>query len=130
MDVDRARIVLTDEEMQRCKSEGRCFRCFGQGHLSRDCPKKTNRAQGGVTTLRAQDARRGLTTARVAEVDSATTPATTSTAAPPATPSTAGTSVPSSSKIDKRGFAAQVRMMKNEEKEEILDSLFDDPDFS
>jgi Retrotransposon gag protein len=34
---------LTDEEKRRLMTEGRCFFCKQQGHMSRHCPKKPNR---------------------------------------------------------------------------------------
>ena len=41
MEVDAARLgQLTEEEKKRMMTEGRCFRCHLQGHLSRNCPKR------------------------------------------------------------------------------------------
>src|SRR6266404_5813540 len=44
MEVDAAqtRWPLT-EHQEKLKKEGRCFHCEAQGHMSRECPKKTNR---------------------------------------------------------------------------------------
>ena len=46
MDVDNARLnPLSDEDRKKLMSEGRCFRCQFQGHMSRDCPKKGQASQ-------------------------------------------------------------------------------------
>ncbi len=44
MEVDAAqtRCPLT-EHQEKLKKEGRCFHCEAQGHMSRECPKKTNK---------------------------------------------------------------------------------------
>src|SRR6266436_5230066 len=44
MEVDAAqtRRPLT-EHQEKLKKEGRCFHCEAQGHMSRECPKKTNK---------------------------------------------------------------------------------------
>ena len=31
------------EHQEKLKKEGRCFHCKAQGHMSRECPKKTNK---------------------------------------------------------------------------------------
>ncbi len=44
MEVDAAQTTkcpLT-EHQEKLKKEGRCFHCKAQGHMSRECPKKTN----------------------------------------------------------------------------------------
>ncbi|KAH9024991.1 hypothetical protein EDB83DRAFT_2527024 [Lactarius deliciosus] len=125
MDIDRARIALIDEEMQRCRTKGRCFRCFGRGHLSQDCSKTASGcASGGGTTIRAQDnQRRNTTQVRTAEVKPSPT------TAPTIASANVGTPTPSTPKKKGNEFAVQVRTMKNDEKEEILDALFTDEDF-
>jgi hypothetical protein len=41
MDVDTARVdALTTEERQKLLSEGKCFFCRKQGHISKQCPQK------------------------------------------------------------------------------------------
>jgi hypothetical protein len=48
MDIDVVRTnPLSDEERKRLQAEGRCFFCKAQGHVSKGCPKKKNRLQGG-----------------------------------------------------------------------------------
>ncbi len=44
MEVDAAqtRQPLT-EHQEKLKKEGRCFHCEVQGHMSKECPKKTNK---------------------------------------------------------------------------------------
>ena len=45
MEVDAAQTTrrpLT-EHQEKLKKEGRCFHCEAQGHMSRECPKKTNK---------------------------------------------------------------------------------------
>ncbi len=44
MEVDAAqtRCPLTKHQ-EKLKKEGRCFHCKAQGHMSRECPKKTNK---------------------------------------------------------------------------------------
>jgi hypothetical protein len=42
MDVDLAEIGrMSDDERKKLRTEGRCFFCKAQGHMSRQCPKKT-----------------------------------------------------------------------------------------
>ena len=43
---------LNPEEMEACRREGRCFRCFNQGHLAPNCPKPSTRPNGGATNMR------------------------------------------------------------------------------
>ena len=42
MDVDAAQVnaTMTPEERQKLQSEGRCFHCKKQGHISKQCPTK------------------------------------------------------------------------------------------
>ncbi|KAH9161652.1 hypothetical protein EDB89DRAFT_2029722 [Lactarius sanguifluus] len=40
MDVDTIRKATTEDEKQKYRSEGRCFNCGKQGHLSRNCPDR------------------------------------------------------------------------------------------
>jgi len=45
MEVDAAQTTrhpLT-EHQEKLKKEGRCFHCKAQGHMSRECPKKTHK---------------------------------------------------------------------------------------
>ena len=37
---------LNDDEREKLRKEGRCFRCKKQGHLSRYCPNKPSQARG------------------------------------------------------------------------------------
>ena len=37
---------LNDEEREKLRKEGQCFRCRKQGHLSRYCPEKPSQARG------------------------------------------------------------------------------------
>ena len=41
---------LTDDERKKYMAEGRCFRCRIQGHMARNCPKNTGRAQSAAAT--------------------------------------------------------------------------------
>jgi hypothetical protein len=41
----RARATLTEEERAQLMTEGKCFRCKQQGHMSRNCPSKPKPAQ-------------------------------------------------------------------------------------
>jgi hypothetical protein len=41
MDVDLAEVRrMSDEERKKLRTEGRCFFCKAQGHMSHQCPKK------------------------------------------------------------------------------------------
>ena len=43
MDVDTAMLaVIAAEEKQKLLKEGRCFNCKKLGHISQNCPTKTN----------------------------------------------------------------------------------------
>src|SRR6266852_5402563 len=49
MDVDQpvftqVRRAFTEEDKQRFKAEGRCFRCDKQGHMARECPERKQQA--------------------------------------------------------------------------------------
>ena len=48
MDVDIIRKATTEAEKDKCRKEGCCFNCGGQGHLSQFCPNK--KPQIAVTT--------------------------------------------------------------------------------
>ena len=37
---------LNDDEREKLRKEGQCFRCRKQGHLSRYCPEKPSQARG------------------------------------------------------------------------------------
>ena len=39
---------LNDEEREKLRKEGRCFRCRKQGHLSHYCPEKPSQARGNL----------------------------------------------------------------------------------
>ena len=44
MDVDAATLAtIAAEEKQRLMKEGRCYNCKKMGHISRNCPTKTNK---------------------------------------------------------------------------------------
>ena len=55
MNVDRTkkgttvRAALTDAEKAKLQSEGRCFRCKKQGHISRNCPDRPAQASTSTT---------------------------------------------------------------------------------
>jgi Retrotransposon gag protein/Zinc knuckle len=57
MDVDAisTRNPLSEEEKKRLLAEGRCFFCKQQGHVSRNCPKKSR--QSNATNLQPQPSR-------------------------------------------------------------------------
>jgi len=51
MDIGRTRaraITLDDKNKQR--SEGRCFKCNQQGHISRYCPQRNDKPSSSITT--------------------------------------------------------------------------------
>lgn len=43
---------LNPEELDACKREGRCFRCFDLGHLAPNCPKPLTRPNGSAMNIR------------------------------------------------------------------------------
>jgi hypothetical protein len=53
----RARAALTDDELNRLRQEGKCFKCKHQGHIGRNCPNQnsqvcatnTSNASSGVS---------------------------------------------------------------------------------
>jgi Zinc knuckle len=51
MDVDAitSQNSLSEEEKRRLMAEGRCFFCKQQGHMSRNCPKKSSRQNAAPT---------------------------------------------------------------------------------
>ena len=46
---------LNDEEREKLRKEGRCFRCKKQGHLSRYCPDKPSQARGNPPEADSKD---------------------------------------------------------------------------
>jgi hypothetical protein len=38
----RARAALTDDEMNKLRQEGKCFKCKRQGHIGRNCPNQNS----------------------------------------------------------------------------------------
>ena len=46
---------LNDEEREKLRKEGRCFRCRKQGHLSRYCPEKPSQARGNLEEGDSED---------------------------------------------------------------------------
>jgi hypothetical protein len=52
----RARAALTDDEMNKLRQEGKCFKCKRQGHIGCNCPNQnsqiraTNTSSGGPQT--------------------------------------------------------------------------------
>jgi hypothetical protein len=46
MDVDAARRATTEEAKKKHRLDGRCFECDKQGHMARQCPRKSQRPQG------------------------------------------------------------------------------------
>ena len=46
---------LNDEEREKLRKEGRCFRCRKQGHLSHYCPEKPSQARGNWEEGHSED---------------------------------------------------------------------------
>ena len=67
MDVDLAELGkgrLSEAERKKLQTEGRCFFCKAQGHMSRQCPKK-----GGRTGNIQNSVRPRPITAQIAEIE-------------------------------------------------------------
>ena len=45
MDVDTTRKATTEAKKQKHRQEGQCFKCFLQGHITRNCPQRKQRPQ-------------------------------------------------------------------------------------
>jgi hypothetical protein len=54
MDVDRIGRTLTEDEKQQLLREGKCFRCTGKGHISKNCPTKGSTSAPSNKTNRSQ----------------------------------------------------------------------------
>jgi hypothetical protein len=113
MEVDATNTIpfkkMTEEECQRHMKEGHCFKCHQQGHMSRECPKKSPRFQAKA---RATDTK---------ETEEA----------PPSYPSGGSSSIAASTSEDKvRVTHAMVQAMNDEEKRRYytLDQDFYDTD--
>jgi hypothetical protein len=55
MDVDLAELGrgrLSEAERKKLQTEGRCFFCKAQGHMSRQCPKKGGRTGNAQNPIR------------------------------------------------------------------------------
>ena len=55
---------LTDDEREKLRKEGRCFRCRKQGHLSRYCPEKPSQARGNPDEGESEEETIQATTSR------------------------------------------------------------------
>ncbi|KAH9029667.1 hypothetical protein EDB85DRAFT_1965419 [Lactarius pseudohatsudake] len=56
MDIDAAYVprIRTPQELaqqQKCRDEGRCFKCFRTGHVSKFCPKRSAPAQANTVSM-------------------------------------------------------------------------------
>jgi hypothetical protein len=107
----RARAALTDDEMNKLRQEGKCFKCKRQGHIGRNCPNQNSQIRttnsGGPQTHPATN---------------------TSTA------SSGVTITPTSSSIRKAITAQElvdlVRDMDQGEKDKVIQDIFMQEDFA
>jgi hypothetical protein len=100
---------MTEEECQRHMKEGHCFKCHQQGHMARECPKKSLRFQAKARATDTKEAEE----------------------APPSYPSGGSSSIAASTSEDKVQVAhAMVQAMNDEEKRRYyaLDQDFYDAD--
>jgi len=44
----RTRAMLTNEERDKLRKEGKCFQCRSKGHISRECPTKLTTRSGNA----------------------------------------------------------------------------------
>jgi hypothetical protein len=107
----RARAALTDDEMNKLRQEGKCFKCKRQGHIGRNCPNQNSQIRatsyGGPQT----------------------NPATNT-----STASSGVTITPTSSSIRKAITAQElvdlVRDMDQGEKDKVIQDIFMQEDFA
>jgi hypothetical protein len=104
MDVDLAEVGrMSDEERKKLCTEGRCFFCKAQGHMSRQCPKKNQpRTRNSSNFTRPQ-----TINARAADTESE-----------------AGTCINTvTSSSDRKAVLRSIQGMDMEERTQLLDDL-------
>jgi hypothetical protein len=96
---------LSEEERRKLRTEGRCFFCKAQGHMSRQCPKKQGRTGNPSNLVRPRtiNARAADTES---EADTLVNVATTS-----------------ASSLDRKAVLRGIQGMSPEERTQLLDEL-------
>jgi hypothetical protein len=108
----RARAALTDDEMNKLRQEGKCFKCKRQGHIGHNCPNQNSQ-------IRATNASSGPQTYPI--------PATNTSIA------SSGASIPLTSirkAITAQELVDLVRDMDQGEKDKVIQDIFMQEDFA
>jgi hypothetical protein len=104
MDVDLAEVGrMSDDERKKLRTEGRCFFCKAQGHMSRQCPKKSQPHTGNSSNFVRPRMINARTTDTESEADTCVNTVT--------------------STSDRKAMLRSIQGMNMEERTQLLDDL-------